>query len=306
MHRFLLLCCFLVFVLPAHAQQTTVSGRVLELKNDLGIPGVTILQTGTINGISSDHDGYFTLAVPDTPDSIALTFSSIGYVTQRQRVAPGSNSTTRLALDSRLIECGISTSPRAEIGLASGVRYAPFGGTLKLYGSRLVRLPLTATAGYQTDFGRNHVLTASLELPALWQRRFTISEALHYEQLQVVPVNVRFSSYKMMVSIGSFRTIGSLPYLVFLLGGGYAQHQSLALPDAVSTAGFGYSFGLQTHYYIQPFLLAGAVQATRWTGYWQWQGRLTHPFGPDFQAGVAFNQLERYSELSVLLSRTFY
>ncbi|MGY3089608.1 hypothetical protein ACVWYF_002656 [Hymenobacter sp. UYAg731] len=302
---FLLFLCG--WLLQLHTQaQTTVYGRVLDAKSGDVLAGATILQTGTSNGIASDTEGNFTLAIPAYSDSIALTFSSIGYSTQWRRVAPGSYTTIRLRQDNRLIECDLSISPRAEVGLASGVRYAPFGGILKLYGNRLVRLPLTAMVSYQTNFSRNHTFTASLELPPLWQRRFTILEALSYEQLQAVPANMRFSSYKMLVSVGSFRTICSLPSLVFLLGGGYAQHQSLPVADVASTTGFGYSFGLQTYYYTQPFRLAGTVQATRWPGYWQWQARLTHSFGRDFQFGVTCNQLQRYTEISVLLSHTFY
>lgn len=294
-------------LLPALASaQTTVSGRVVEAKSGDALAGATILQTGTTNGVPSNAEGNFTLAIPVASDSIALTFSLVGYTTQRRRVAPGSTSIVRLVPDVKFIDCGMTAYPRAEIGLASGVRYAPLGGTLKLYGSRLVRLPLNVTVGYQTNFRRNHALTALLELPPLWQRRFTVAEALTYERLQAAPANSRFSSYKMMVSLGSFRSVGSLPSFLFLLGGGYARRQSLALADAVSTSGFGYSLGLQTHYTMRPFRLAGAVQATRWPGYWQWQARLAHPFGQGSQCGVVFQRLPHYTELSVVVSHAFY
>jgi hypothetical protein len=110
----------------------------------------------------------------------------------------------------------------------------------------------------------------------------------------------------MMVSLGSVHSIGPLPHFLFLVGGGYARRQSLALADAVSTSGFGYSLGLQTHYAISPIQLAGAVQATRWPGYWQWQARLTHPFGQGCQGGVVFQRLPRYTELSAIVGHTLY
>jgi hypothetical protein len=107
-------------LLPAIAlAQTTVSGRVLEAESGAALAGATILQTGTTNGVPSDAEGNFTLAIPVAADSIALTFSSIGYTTQRRRVAPGSTSIVRLAPDTKRIGCRMMAYPRAEIGLAS-------------------------------------------------------------------------------------------------------------------------------------------------------------------------------------------
>ncbi|GAA4029813.1 hypothetical protein GCM10022409_12590 [Hymenobacter glaciei] len=290
--------------------QTTVLGRVLDAKTGYDLPGATVLQTGTTNGVSTDVEGNFTLSITAVADSLSITASFIGYVEQRQRVPAGNYIIIRLVPQAPSVDCPvIGRDPLVELGLVSGMRYAPVGGTVKFYGTRLYhRLHLTATIGYQTNFSRNHAFTASLGLPALWQQRFTVAEVLSYEQLQAMPANMRFSSYKMMVSIGSFRSIAPLSRLMFLLGGGYAQHQPLAPSDVLSasTAGLGYSFGLQTNYYFQPFRLAGVVQATHWPSYWQWQARLTHPFGDSFQAGVAVNQLRHYSELTLFLSRAFY
>lgn len=72
------------------------------------------------------------------------------------------NTIIRLVMDTRTISCNFYVRPLAEIGLSSGVRYTPFGGTLKLYGQRLVRLPVTASLGYQTNFGSNYALRPSL------------------------------------------------------------------------------------------------------------------------------------------------
>ncbi|MBU6122826.1 hypothetical protein [Hymenobacter siberiensis] len=195
--------------------------------------------------------------------------------------------------------------PLAEISLTSGVRYAPFGASVKLYGNRLVRLPLAATIGYQTNFGRNHALAARLELPPLWQRRVTISEALDYQYLQAVPAAIRFHSYSATLSIGGFRPMKALPKTTLLLGGGYAQYQPLDSDETARST--GYSFGLLNYYYPWPlFNLVSTVKATRWPDYWQWQARLTHPFGRDFQAGVVFDHLRRYTEVSVLVIHAFY
>lgn len=302
--RLFLLLLFCSWLLPLAAQaQTTVSGRVLDAKSGAGLPGVTVLQTGTINGVSSDAEGNFTLALAVSADSIALTFSSVGYVMQRRRVAASSASIIRLAVDTKIIECCCVVLPQAEIGLSSGVRYAPFGGTLKLHGQRLLRLPLTATIGYQTNFSRNHAATASLGLPALLQRnRLTITESLDYQFLQAMPAAVRFSSYTATVGLGIYR-LGPVRLPTILLGGGYAHLASLATEVPASVAGYGYLFGLASLHLLLNFL--GSAQATRWPGYWQWQARLQHYLPGYLLAGVSLNWVRNYSEVSLAISRTF-
>jgi hypothetical protein len=94
----LLWCCLLPALTLA---QTTVSGRVLDAKSGNGLPGVTILQTGTTNGVSSIYDGSFALTVPSQSDTVALVISFVGYQTQQVRVATGSRVTIRLEIDSK-------------------------------------------------------------------------------------------------------------------------------------------------------------------------------------------------------------
>lgn len=69
----------LFFSLASHAQQTTVSGTVID-PNGETIPGVNILEKGTTNGTVSDLDGAFTLETT-SPDAV-LVFSFVGFETQ--------------------------------------------------------------------------------------------------------------------------------------------------------------------------------------------------------------------------------
>lgn len=61
------------------AQQTTVTGTVLDPDGET-IPGVNILEEGTLNGAVSDLDGRFTLEV-SSPNAV-LVFSFVGFETQ--------------------------------------------------------------------------------------------------------------------------------------------------------------------------------------------------------------------------------
>jgi hypothetical protein len=294
----------LLLSLSAHAQQTTISGRVTEQDTGAGVPGATILQLNTPNGISSDADGYFTLSVPGVLDSVTLTVSSIGFVRQQQRVAAGSVTTFGLAL-SHEIFCELKAFYRFEVGLSAGVRYAPFGGLVQLFGFPFIRVPANLTLGYQTNGSRNHALLGALTLPPLLQHnRFTVTESLHYQQLQAAPADVRFRSYSATVGMGIYR-IGSVLVPDLLLGSGFSRRQRLASGETAATAGYGYSVGLRRNLGY-PFRALVQAQATRWPGYWQLQGSLVRPIGNNYRVGVAANQLGQYSEYTVSFSRCFY
>ncbi|UOQ97025.1 carboxypeptidase-like regulatory domain-containing protein [Hymenobacter sp. 5317J-9] len=303
--RFLLLLFCGVWLLPHLAlAQTTVSGRVLDAETGNGLFGVTVLQTGTLNGVSADAEGRFSLTLPSAADSIALTFYYIGYVTQQRRVAAGSTSIVRLVVDTKqIIDCEV-VQPLAEVGLSSGLRYAPFGGALKLYGSRLARLPITASVGYQTNFSSNQVVTAGLNIHSIQSgRHFVIYPSLDYQHLRAAPANLLFSSYTATAST-SIHGIGAAWLPNLLLGCGYAQFTSLTAETPTTVAGYGYVFGLSSS--ELPLNLVGSAQATHWPGGWQWQARLQHYLPGHLLAGVAFNQVRSYAELSLTVSRTLY
>ncbi|HEX8328564.1 MAG TPA: carboxypeptidase-like regulatory domain-containing protein [Hymenobacter sp.] len=304
--RLLLLLCACLWSSLAFAQ-TPISGRVLDAKSGDGLPGVTVLQTATTNGTSSGSDGYFSFTVPNRPDSVALTVSSIGYATQHLRVAGGSNITLRLAVDLKSIsECCCLAPPKLEVSLISGVRYAAFGAGIMLHGSRFIRVPLTATASYQTNLARNHALRIGLVLPSI--RRFrapSVTENLEYQQLRVPAANMAFDSYTadLGVYVGYLGGV-RLPTLV--LGTGYARWRPTGAEVSSTSTGYGYTLGLRFNAFPAPFNVYASAQATHWPTYWQWQGRLTHGLPRQFEASVALNQLRNYTEISLLLSRSFH
>jgi len=81
--RNLLTPLFVVAALPALAQTQAVSGRVLG--SDGGpVPGATIVERGTTNGVSSGADGNFTLNVQP---NATLVISSVGYTSQTVALA---------------------------------------------------------------------------------------------------------------------------------------------------------------------------------------------------------------------------
>lgn len=78
---------------PAFGQQRRVSGRVIDASG-VALPGVNILEKGTLNGAITDPGGNYTLNL--TSDSPVLTFSFIGYVSQE--ITVGSQTTINVTL----------------------------------------------------------------------------------------------------------------------------------------------------------------------------------------------------------------
>ena len=80
----------------AQASQT-VSGRVVSRADNDGLPGVTVLQKGTSNGVSTNSDGTFSLSAPI---GSTLVISSVGFTTQEVAVT-GTSLKLTMVPDSR-------------------------------------------------------------------------------------------------------------------------------------------------------------------------------------------------------------
>lgn len=76
--KFLLLSVwvFLFSGFSLFAQEQTVTGTVTDGESGMPLPGVTVLEKGTGNGVATDFDGNYSINVPE--DAI-LVFSMIGY-----------------------------------------------------------------------------------------------------------------------------------------------------------------------------------------------------------------------------------
>ena len=110
---FLLVAC--LCVAPVWAQTSSVSGRVTA--SDGGaLPGATILERGTSNGVSTGADGGFSLSVQP---GAALVISSVGYTAQT--IAVGSQSIINVTLAvsatqlSEAIVVGYGTQTKADL-----------------------------------------------------------------------------------------------------------------------------------------------------------------------------------------------
>jgi TonB-linked SusC/RagA family outer membrane protein len=94
---------------------TPVSGRVLD-ENGQAMPGVTVLERGTSNGVTTDSDGRYSLTVAD---NATLTFSFVGYVSQEVPVSGRTSININLAPDSKalneVVVVGYLTQKREDV-----------------------------------------------------------------------------------------------------------------------------------------------------------------------------------------------
>jgi hypothetical protein len=289
----------------AQAQNLIVTGRVVDQGTGQGLPGATILEFNTVNGVSSNTDGSFSLTVHSQLDSVTISVSSIGYVKQLRRVAAGSNAIITLE-PSNLVFGDIPAYTLLEAGPSAGLHYAPVGASLKIYGHRIIGREVDIQGSYHTNLARNYARTASLSLPPLHPNgRLSFTEALTYQQLQAEPANVRFTSYSATLGLSIYR-IGEVRVPDLLLGAGSVKYRPLhSWAETAVTTGYGYSLGLRRSFGY-PLRALVMAQATHWPGFWQFQGSLGRRFFDKFIVGVAYTQLRSYREASLTLSRSFY
>ena len=98
------------------AQSRPVSGRVIDLKTNEGLPGVSVILKGTTTGTATDADGRFALNVP-SPEAV-LQFKYLGYLSVEQ-AAKSAVIDVAMALDTKQLDevtvtaLGISREKRA-------------------------------------------------------------------------------------------------------------------------------------------------------------------------------------------------
>ncbi len=103
------------FVSAAWAQ-TTVTGSVTDTQNN-PLPGASVLETGTLNGVTTDFDGNFSIEVADL--NAVLQISYLGYSSSELPLNGQRNVTVRLMEDATQLEdvvvVGYGTQKRSDV-----------------------------------------------------------------------------------------------------------------------------------------------------------------------------------------------
>lgn len=97
--KLLLVFCLFMFH-NAKAQNTTVSGKITDAANGIGLPGASVIVKGFPNaGASSDLDGNFTIKVPNKTATLVVSF--MGYTTKEVVLNGAGTITISLTEDSQ-------------------------------------------------------------------------------------------------------------------------------------------------------------------------------------------------------------
>lgn len=112
-----MLFLFLIVCLSSMAQsQKTVKGTILSAKDNMPLPGASVMVKGTLKGTSSDLDGKFTLSVAS--EATTLSISYIGFQTKEVAIT-SDNLTVKLNEDASALEevvvVGYGTQKKSEI-----------------------------------------------------------------------------------------------------------------------------------------------------------------------------------------------
>ncbi|MBT8256140.1 MAG: carboxypeptidase-like regulatory domain-containing protein, partial [Bacteroidia bacterium] len=115
-HLYIFLLALFIFT-TGFAQTFTVNGVVLEQSTRAPLPGATVIQKGTQNGVTTDFNGSFSIENISSGD--VLVFSYLGFITQ-ERIATSSGSLTiNLAEDiaslDEIVVIGYGTQKKKEI-----------------------------------------------------------------------------------------------------------------------------------------------------------------------------------------------
>lgn len=142
---------FLFVSVTLTAQEVTVTGQVLDSVSGDGVPFAGVFVKGTTTGVATDDEGRFSIAVGH--GGAELLISSIGYVEQTVKAAPGDELTVRLVPDSQAID--------ETIVVAYGVQKKSsfVGSAAQVSGDKLSKMQSTniskslegAVAGLQTS-----------------------------------------------------------------------------------------------------------------------------------------------------------
>ena len=103
---------------PAHhvVAEWQLTGKIVSPSGE-GLPGVTVVLKGTTIGTTSNVDGTFALAVPETAGT--LVFSSIGFKTQERGFTGVESFTIKLVDDNKALDevvvVGYGTQKRGDI-----------------------------------------------------------------------------------------------------------------------------------------------------------------------------------------------
>jgi hypothetical protein len=139
--------------------QFNISGTVLDKEDNLELPGVKVIEKGTVNETVTDINGQFSLIVSN-PNAI-LVFVFVGFVEKEVKLKGQNHIKVIMKMD-----CLMDSFDHQHIGLLakSGLVNTPVGGQFEFSFPAFFRFTTLKTAiSYQTNLKENEFLTSEVE-----------------------------------------------------------------------------------------------------------------------------------------------
>ena len=121
----------------AFAQSLTVTGHVTDASNGEPVPFASVHEQGTLNGVNTDVDGYYTIVVSK---EATLVFSSIGYKNVEVAVAGKSQVDCALPLDAEMLETAVA------VGYGSAKKVGTVVGSVTTVNSEAIKTAPSSSA----------------------------------------------------------------------------------------------------------------------------------------------------------------
>jgi len=140
--------------------QIEITGTVYAKNDTVSLPGVSVIEKGTNNGILTNKNGEFTLLVKDI--YATLTVSYIGLEIKEVSL----EGKTKLSIELKpTCHRDFFDHQRIGLNLKSGIFKNPFGGQIDInFPAFLSQTTLKSSVGYQTNFKENKQINALLGL----------------------------------------------------------------------------------------------------------------------------------------------
>ena len=103
MKKQILTAILLILTVGIFAQQKTITGKVTDVDSGSEIPGVSVVVEETGQGTMTDLNGKYSITIEKT-ENLTLTFSYVGYVTQKILVGDKSTVNVKLKAETSQIE----------------------------------------------------------------------------------------------------------------------------------------------------------------------------------------------------------
>lgn len=282
------LVIFSTFVTIQAFSQITVNGRIIDKMEEVGIPGVNILEKGTNNGTVSDLEGYFSIELVDSFSF--LEFSFVGYKVQNVQIEDTNYLLVKLKPD-----CIIDFFDYNDIciGISSGTFNDILGGYGYINFVFLKLLALHGAVNFQTDLTQNHKLDIDFGTLHLFADcGYDADIRINYRYIE--NEDFTFNSYLFEGKLNFSRPNILGQYSTLFLGYGLSD-LSKSTTNLYNSSGILFGFGKRIY---RPLSLNFNLKTIYWQDYWEYIAELICRY-KDFEFITDYNIIDSYRELNL-------